>query len=469
MGEIYSYLPLSIISNLGVHLNGNFLLPGSTTRSENDFLQADCEDVKWNRYILYEVLPDLHIKLLEYIVKLEEARYKKEKTNFIPHTTNHFWPIPMKRGPITDLYKDYGLNVIRKLGLKDQRIFWTEVDGGQFISLREAEIFPEEETIVADILASPEVLVVKLDKDKIEQLDKIYESGNPPTFPYRPVTGESVCEKLHTIPNIHDKIDNKRHNRGSLFKLLNFILLDKNSFEILTGLPLVPLSDETVGKFGEIYYIGKEKHLKLFPNIGPSKFVFTDLPENLLKIFNDEDFSAFTNIKKFDANAVLDLLTYELRPLKELSWDPNGSSIPNHNWLKNIWSILNKAENIEFNRLSKFPLLPVIQPSVLIRPDMTSPLLYVPENGDTLFPVLVKLKVRFTNMIIPKSAHGHLQSCVVKCAPAEIICSLERTCSLLRMTMKQLFDTGGLTSFDYEKFRIFIKEELESLIGKIKQ
>ncbi|CAB5179889.1 unnamed protein product [Rhizophagus irregularis] len=91
-GEIFSYLSLSMISNLGVHLNGNFSLSSSRLQSENDFLKSDCDDAKWNRYILLEVLPDLHIKLFEYIVELEEARHLKESTNFIPHTTKIFGP-----------------------------------------------------------------------------------------------------------------------------------------------------------------------------------------------------------------------------------------------------------------------------------------------------------------------------------------------------------------------------------------
>ena len=144
MGEIYSFLSLSIVSNLRVHLNGNFSLPRGILLSGNDFLQTnDGYDAKWNRYILHEVLPDLHIKLLEYIVVLEEARHKIEGTNFIPQTVSKFWPLPVRKDSIMDLYKDYGLNVIRKLGLKRQKIFWTEVDGGQFVSLREAEIFDE--------------------------------------------------------------------------------------------------------------------------------------------------------------------------------------------------------------------------------------------------------------------------------------------------------------------------------------
>src|SRR5437764_7574109 len=104
---------------------------------------------------------------------------------------------------------------------------------------------------------------------------------------------------------------------------------------------------------------------------------------------------------------------------------------------------------------------------MLIQPDPTNPLLYVPENGHILFPVLVKLKVRFTNMIIPEKAHEELKKCVVPCTFLNIINSLERTCRLLGLSMDKLFETSDLSSSDCEKFRTYIKEELEILISKV--
>ncbi|GBC07902.1 hypothetical protein RclHR1_07770002 [Rhizophagus clarus] len=454
-GKIYSHLSLPISTNLGVHLNGDFSI--NMKSAENIFLkverdsQDNCDDVKWDQYILYDVLPDLHVKLLDYIVELEENRHKQE-TNFLPPFTDNLWPI-------NDLYKNYGLNVIKKLGSGDHRIFWTKANGGKLISLENAKIL-EDETIV-DILISLGVSAVKLDRDKIEELNKIVESGDPPNFLYEPITGESVCEILCGITDICYNL-----NHPSLFKLLEFILQDKNSYEFLTGLPLVPLSDGSVGKFGQIYYIGKKEHLKLFPNTGPPKFVSIDLPKKLFEIFNDDSFPAYTNIKKFDASALLDLLMFELRPSKERQWDPNGSSIPNENWLKRIWQTLSDLEEErEFTRLFKYPLLPVIQPSKLIRLDMKYPVLHVPEQGQILYPILLKLQVRLTNLKFPDNAHENFKKCTLSFTPLNIINSLKISCSLSNKTMEQLFKTGNLSLSDYDKFRRFIKKEFNSLIG----
>src|SRR3954453_7518588 len=92
IGEIYNYLSLSVTTNLSVHLNGNFSLSSARSnilQSDTDIFQSGDEDYKWNQYILYDVLPDLHIKLLEEIVRLEKIRYEKDNEDFIPHTLNN--------------------------------------------------------------------------------------------------------------------------------------------------------------------------------------------------------------------------------------------------------------------------------------------------------------------------------------------------------------------------------------------
>ncbi|CAG8697672.1 13615_t:CDS:10 [Rhizophagus irregularis] len=472
-GEIFSYLSLSMDSKLGVHLNGNFSLSSSRLQIENDFLKSDCDNAKWNTYILHEVLPDLHIKLLEYIVKLEEARHLEEGTNFTPHTAKYFWPINKYS---TDLYKIYGLNVVRKLGVKEQKFFWTEANGGQFVSLKEARILEEEESDIANILVNLEVpiRVVKLDKDKMGQLDEIVKSKKPMNFPYTPISGKLICKELQLMKlKSNNIIRNDDDTQDSLFQLLTFILQDKDSFEKLTSLPLIPLSDGSVGKFGEqpIYYIGKQKHLDLFPNC-QSRLISIKLPKDLLEIFSSDEFSKVTNIQKFDASAIFDLLKVELPSVDiSLPWDPNGEH-KNNNWLQKIWSMIFKyEENVEYSKLSEFPLLPVNKPSnMLIKPDISNPLLYAPKNENEkhrLFSILVKLNIRFTDMSF--DTHEDLKKCVVQCTPTNILNSLEKALSYTNMEdLKQLFENSNLSPSDYKKFRAFINEEIDTLIEHAK-
>ncbi len=232
-------------TDFGVHLNGNFSLSSARNNVlESDFLQANCDNAKWNQYILYDILPDLHVKLLEHVLKFEKDRHKKDKINFISHD---LWPI---KDSTTNLYKNYGLSVIIKLGLDGYRILWTKAKGGQFILLQTAKFLKKEKkgTNITNILANLGISVIELDEYKLKHLEKARIKD--PIFEYTSLDEKLVCKELKEL-DIH--ID---HN--SLFKLLDFILKDKSSYETLTGLLLVLLYNGSVEKFGEAYYVTKK-------------------------------------------------------------------------------------------------------------------------------------------------------------------------------------------------------------------
>ncbi|CAG8636620.1 9275_t:CDS:2, partial [Funneliformis caledonium] len=455
-GEMFSCYSLSISTKLGVHLNGNFSLFSERSNILNSESIFPRVDAKWNRYILYDVLPDLHVKLLDNIVKLEEIRHNRDSINFIPHTLNNLWPII--NNSTMEMYKDYGLKVIIKLGINGHKIFWTKANDGRFVSLQTARLIEGNGIIIADILAQLGIQAVICDIVKLKQLENArFQNTN---LMYTSLSGNLVCEELKEFVIYDDIID-----YNSSLKLLNYILQDKSSFGNLTGLPLVPLNNGSVGNFGEIFYIGSQKHLDLFPNFGPSRIISVNLPRNLFDIFIDDEFSEKTGIKKFGAAAIFDLLIDELPELafsEEYEWDPNGKLIPNNRWLEQIWSILiDDAEMSDFTKLSDFPLLPMTAPSImLVRPDIKNPLLY--DNEHNLFSTLVKLKIRFTNMRFSESANENLKQCVVQCTPINIINSLEQTRS---STMKELFESSDLSPEDYEMLRTFIKAKLEVLTG----
>ncbi|CAG8565081.1 11420_t:CDS:10 [Rhizophagus irregularis] len=399
-------------SNLKVYLNGNFIIPEHDDSCDSYSYGGCCNFIseydcfwdsyrygEWNKYILFEVLADLHVKLLEYIMNLE-IRNMRESPNFISHVTNvidNIWPLKsLKSNFYLKIFKNYGLRVISKLGDNRQRkFFWTEANGGQLVSLQDARILEKEQANISNILINLKVpiQIVKLDKEKMEHLNNIVKSKEPRNFPYTRISGKLICKELQSLRPYKpkDNVFNNDNTHDTLFQLLSFILQDKDSFEFLDGLPLIPLNDGSVGKFGEydkenIYYIGNQEHIELFPSA-------------------------------------------------------------------------------EFEELSKFPLLPVIIPSnMLIKPDIYNPLLYI-DKEHFLIPVLVKLKLRFTNMIFPENVHENLKKCILRYNHVNVINSLEKVLLNTNISMKQLFKDSNLTALEYEKFRIFISEGIDILIG----
>ncbi|CAG8638947.1 3619_t:CDS:10 [Rhizophagus irregularis] len=404
---------------------------------------------------------------LSMITNLSASRTDDTKINFKPHTLNNLWPIP--KNSIIGLYKKYGLHVIKKLGTNDSKFFWTEANGGKFVSLKESNVHEESDPMIADLLAYWGVSSLKFDEEKLIQLKEISKQSS---FPYTTIGGRTICDVIRKNEEyIHmfyqnDKTAKKEIIRSLLFLLLEFILKSiDESYEILNRLPLVPLNDGSIGKFGNVYYIGKQKYIDLFPKFGPSRFVHIDLPGALLEIFRSKKFSVQTNIRRFDSAAILDLLSLEFHDIEELDYEPNSTSIPNSKWLEEIWSKLEVDDNINFIRLSKFPLLPMIQPyEKLVQLDITNPLISIRDYERNFYPVLVKLKLRFTNKEFPTSANHNIRQCVLPFNSVNIINALERMCVSSNMSMDQLFKERNLLPKDYEKFRNYIKDNIDDLI-----
>ncbi|CAI2176510.1 389_t:CDS:10 [Funneliformis geosporum] len=62
-GEMFSYLPLSVGTNLGVHLNGNFSLSSARSNILHDFLEADSDDASANE--LYDKNVPIFLSIFE--------------------------------------------------------------------------------------------------------------------------------------------------------------------------------------------------------------------------------------------------------------------------------------------------------------------------------------------------------------------------------------------------------------------
>nr|CAG8482990.1 4272_t:CDS:2 [Entrophospora candida] len=466
-GDIYVYLPLPIKTNLNVHLNGEFLV----TNDRSSVLQLDNKStqsgdtqgiiLKWNQYILQKILPTLHVKLLEYIAKEDHKRFKEfedDPNNFDAYTTTHFWPVINNdvNFRIDTIYKQYGLKVLRKLIEKKSKIFWTEANGGEFVSAADALLFDDKEDIDIHLFTQIGIPIVKLEEKKLKNFETRFGMINHQLF-----DADMVCDSLK-------QVDKDLLNHQQIFKFLNFILITKEkSYEKLLKLPLVPLCNDDVGYFGESsYFIDQNEECKyLFPkSYSNSKFICSNLPSKLKKIFREAEFSKTLKINEVDANAILDLIGHEL-PGVDFHWDPESSSIPNRKWLDCIWKKLMSAD-YDYSKLKSYPLLAMTHPShQLVLPNPTCPLLLIDSEEDLVFKVLTKLKVRFTDMIFPKIANPHLQQFIVEWSFTNVLKAIENVANISHLGIKGLFTQADLTDKDIEVIRLFVKKHF-NLFGR---
>ncbi|CAG8439326.1 13230_t:CDS:10 [Acaulospora colombiana] len=447
-GEMYSYLSLSISNGLSVMLNGDFFLSSDRSNILHSESAEHEEEKKWNRYILLEVLPSLHANLLKEIANGDSWRFESLRDNhnrnkkFTPHITTRDWPIKSASG----IYQTFGLTVLQELARNDYRVFWTEANGGKFIPFSSA-VFAELKkglTIIPDLLTRQNIQIVKVSENQYKHLEELSKqkskeskenhgflqelsnSVSPPYF----ITPDLVCNTLRNTENTWDSYIKSRGYKNVkkvIDDLLKFILegtepQDTKGHEKLIGLPLVPLYNDTVGTFCKMeYYIADEEYRKLFNKTKLSHFV-RELPFDI----KNKNISELLKISELDVNGILNLFEMEFPMVEQMKWDPSGESYPNRQWLHLILAKFSKDSEFEFNRLARFPLLPVIHPhGNLIRFDKSIPLLFKGDLEHFLIHLLSKLGVRFTDLKLTDTAHPTLKECVMQPTAVNIFKSME--------------------------------------------
>ncbi|GBB98237.1 hypothetical protein RclHR1_03180002 [Rhizophagus clarus] len=114
-GKMYSFLSLSDVTNLPVHLNGVWAQGSDRGKllieSDDDSPDLDHLKLDWNRHILLDFLPKLYCKLLKEVIELRESN----EIELNEHPVLKFWPFP----PITKNYPkyiiEYGCKVLQQI------------------------------------------------------------------------------------------------------------------------------------------------------------------------------------------------------------------------------------------------------------------------------------------------------------------------------------------------------------------
>ncbi|CAG8502476.1 16930_t:CDS:2, partial [Cetraspora pellucida] len=351
-GKFYSYLSLSIPSGLTVNLHASGWALSSDRRSivfgsDSQTCVEDDAKATQNKNILDKILPELHVKLFEKYLKIEEtSRARLQKSSDFQGILR-LWPIPANKNP--EISK-YGLSVIQLASKGGYKIFWSTLDGGTYVNFNDC-VFLTKKTPPSEV--HPAIIsllheqgrpTVLIDDKHLEEL----ESLNPQ---------KADSPFIRNILKNNEFLSNLREEH--LFIILRYILEDKK-YDDLENIPLVPLFGNQFGKFdkNKAYYTTSKEEYKLFHKAGPRCFIPTETlkAQKLLPFFNDEDFCNATNIKKFGEPTINGLLNQEIDIASERDWNPSGALIPNQQWLDEIWK---RIIDSPLEPYSPFPLLEV--------------------------------------------------------------------------------------------------------------
>ncbi|CAG8604907.1 35882_t:CDS:10, partial [Gigaspora margarita] len=462
-GRIYSNLSLPVDTSLGVHINGTFCLFNYRKDVLYDDNNLSTKLNEWNRYMLLDILPPLHAKLLEHIINQMTLRPNEQ-------ILTQLWPVPLTSNTL-DQYPEYGLNVLWKLYNEGYNVVWTKANGGMLTSLDKAYFINSTNSIIADILTNQGIEIVALTEDKISLLNEMINKMGMSTKSIKSIapqsiksiTPQSICNMILnnsiTLDILNDK-NEKSHNIA--FILLNYIVSNNNQFQQLFGIRLLPLCDKSLGIFGfQTYYIAEQELRNLFPN-SQEKFV-VDPPFYLQPIFNDQNFCNIVNIKHLNANSMIDLLGDVLQRDKEMNWDPFGYQYPNKYWIDKILSkFTDPNTQYEFSKLARFPVLPIIKPhSKLVLPDLSDPILW--DIGDhSMIPIFTKFGIRFTDTKFPNSCNPSIKGCIMPSNAVNMIKAFERAVKKSSRSLQQLF-SEKLDNTEIKNFRSFIKNEIRDI------
>ncbi|RHZ79535.1 hypothetical protein Glove_144g94 [Diversispora epigaea] len=148
-GRLFSTFSLPDTTCLSVHLNGTWAQGSDRARllieKDNDLPDMDHQKLNWNRHILLEFLPDLHCKLLEEIIKLQNLK----KIDF-KNCISKFWPFPLSTRNHPKYVFSYGCKVLQCI-LQSETIFRSINSGDHFYQHSQKVYFSDEDNHV-DIL-----------------------------------------------------------------------------------------------------------------------------------------------------------------------------------------------------------------------------------------------------------------------------------------------------------------------------
>ncbi|CAG8756637.1 657_t:CDS:1, partial [Dentiscutata heterogama] len=234
-----------------------------------------------NKNILDNILPDLHIKLFNEYLKIEESSRARLQKTFDFQGIIRLWPIPANKN--AEISK-YGLKVIQLASEKGCKIFWSPINGGTYVNFKECIFITKKtppteiHTAIINLLHEQDRPTVLMEDKHLEELEDLKPQKADPQFI------RSILKNEEFVSNIREEY---------LFVLLKYILEDKK-YNDLENIPLVPLFNNKFGKFdkSKTYYIASKEQFKLFPNAGPRYFIPIELlkSQKLLPNFTDEDF-----------------------------------------------------------------------------------------------------------------------------------------------------------------------------------
>lgn len=332
--SLFSTIPYLITVDLPVHVSCPFILTPDMASIRLDETQ-DPENL-YNRWLLTAVLPILYLHMLEDRASVAD--------------NSPYWPGESEVA-LEDMSTDISTlvgNAVYQMAMGEDSAY--TVFRGQFHPVvhpprvaRFAIRIPR--VVVAVLEGLKPVDIVQLSPMVIKRLKK----QNSRHFSL--VTPKYLHKQLSDHPE-HFSVSSI--DRQQLQELIDFLSADDEPLDCLSGLPLLPLDDETFTKFGfatlttTFYAVPREiLEVRIF---NPDRLVHRALDyTKLLTIVG-------LNVKPINAGNIKDLLNDRISPSDELQ----NADADKQQWISSFWQIFPLLQ-ISTSALLKYPLIPTLK------------------------------------------------------------------------------------------------------------
>ena len=408
-GRIFCILPLPIEDRapFSVHINGTFAV-SSNRRSLKWEAQErkDDEESSWNKLLVKKCLPSCYVELVSQLIQLCPSNYT---------AVYSCWPdiVQVKGTPWDDMLEPF----YRQL-LYSNKVLYTPVFGGQWISISESIFVSEDEVVpqpVKDCILRCQVKLVEVDVNQMMALYHYYAT-------YKTILNPSMVKmELKKNSLAYEFISNQ-----DKLAVLDYCLSD-HKYNDLSGLKLLPLLNGDFVQFTQTSYYSYGTTTLYICSSSTPHTLLPGLEHILVSVYSDNP-TTHSNLLELAKSGQTQLKVLGVSEIADLLPQSNPESWSDEQ-LASFWQWLHDKELHLFHQKQIVPIKHLSGLTTIMPLAKQGGVVYVPPYfpvSSTLVVALEKCGIILANtQDFPYLIHNHLTKYLYQFNPDDILDAMQ--------------------------------------------
>ena len=408
-GRIFCVLPLPIedIAPFSVHINGTFAV-SSNRRSLKWEAQErkDDEESTWNKLLVKKCLPSCFVELVLELIQLCPSNYT---------AVYSCWPdiVQVKGTPWDDMLEPF----YREL-LYSNKVLYTPVLGGQWISISESIFVDENEVVpqpIKECVLNCQVKLVEVEHKQMLALQHYC------TYQQNVLNPLMVRTELKGNSNAYEFISNQ-----DKLAVLDYCLSD-HKYNDLSGLKLLPLLNGDFVQFTQTSYYSYGTTTSYICSSSTPHTLLPGLEHILVSVYSDNPIT-HSNLHELAKSGQTQLKVLGVPEIAELLSQSNPESWSDEQ-LASFWQWLQNKELHLFRQKQIVPIKQLSGLTTIMPLAKQGGVVYVPPYfpvSSTLVVALEKFYIKLANARdFPYLVHNHLTKYLYQFNPDDILDAMQ--------------------------------------------